>query len=93
VADGKVPKSLRRKIFRRDGYACADCGIVGWEQPNVSQFTGARWFSYPTPEEDVYLSIDHVVPWSKGGTNAPGNLQVLCTRCNTKKGVKTCQTA
>lgn len=31
------------------------------------------------------LSIDHIVPLSKGGNNLPGNLQTLCRYCNSKK--------
>lgn len=29
--------------------------------------------------------LDHIVPMSKGGANAPGNLQNLCKPCNTAK--------
>ena len=32
------------------------------------------------------LTIDHVVPRSKGGSNARENLQLLCLSCNTEKG-------
>lgn len=32
------------------------------------------------------LTIDHIVPKSKGGTNDPGNLQTMCRICNSKKG-------
>jgi 5-methylcytosine-specific restriction protein A len=28
------------------------------------------------------LTLDHVIPVSMGGTNAPGNLQTLCEPCN-----------
>lgn len=32
------------------------------------------------------LAVDHIVPLSKGGANDMSNFQVLCRRCNSKKG-------
>lgn len=32
------------------------------------------------------LTIDHVQPWSLGGTDDEDNLQVLCRHCNSSKG-------
>lgn len=34
------------------------------------------------------LSVDHIYPESKGGSMDLDNLQTLCRRCNSKKGVK-----
>ena len=35
------------------------------------------------------LQIDHIVPFSQGGTTAKENLQTLCKSCNCIKGTKT----
>lgn len=37
----------------------------------------------------VPYTIDHNVPVSRGGTNWPNNLGLLCGLCNSKKGAKT----
>ena len=34
------------------------------------------------------LSIDHIVPESRGGTLVNDNLQTLCKSCNSKKGAE-----
>jgi|GEM_PF-1228637 len=37
---------------------------------------------------DKQLTIDHIVPISKGGNSSDENLRTLCKTCNTKKGNK-----
>lgn len=32
--------------------------------------------------DDVRLEVDHILPWSAGGTNATDNLRTLCLDCN-----------
>ncbi len=49
---------------------------------NLCQYCGKRF----KPSE---LSLDHVVPRSRGGINAWENLVCCCVRCNVKKGGRT----
>ena len=50
-----------------------------WERDNFTcQVCGSR----------RYLSIDHIVPVSKGGQTIKENLQTLCLSCNSRKGDK-----
>lgn len=37
-------------------------------------------------QQGAQLCIDHIVPWSLGGTNDLDNLQTLCVQCNNIKG-------
>lgn len=58
--------------------------------------TGAS--RYQVFERDAYrcqqcggwhdLTIDHVIPRARGGTNDLANLQTLCRSCNSKKGAR-----
>jgi 5-methylcytosine-specific restriction endonuclease McrA len=36
-------------------------------------------------DKKVKLEVDHIVPVSRGGTNDPHNLQILCRNCNQLK--------
>jgi 5-methylcytosine-specific restriction endonuclease McrA len=47
-----------------------------WDRDNFTcQKCKSRWL----------LTIDHIVPWSKGGTHHMENLRTLCKFCNSKK--------
>ena len=75
--------SMRRRVFREDGYKCANCGLEGYER----KFPRGG-YGYYTKVPGVFLSIAHIVAKSKGGTHERQNLRILCTPCNITKGVK-----
>ena len=50
---------------------------------------GLRYkFKCANCEATENLTIDHIKPVSKGGTDDPSNLQLLCKSCNSSKGAK-----
>lgn len=64
------------RIARRDGTICKWCG----EPVDMSLVgSGSKWAP----------SIDHIIPWSRGGTNAPKNLCLMHRVCNAQKGTTT----
>lgn len=63
--------------YRRRGY---NAGYVDWDA--VESLNKICNMCKSTDD----LTLDHIKPLSKGGTNDISNLQVLCRRCNAKKG-------
>src|SRR5579864_3755109 len=41
-----------------------------------------------TIENGARLTLDHLTPYSKGGSNQPANLVTSCSRCNSSRGTR-----
>ena len=65
----------RRNLFHRDGHRCQYCGCGGGAAGGGSG--------------GVSLSIDHVIPRSRGGAHSWDNVTTACLRCNVNKGSRT----
>jgi 5-methylcytosine-specific restriction endonuclease McrA len=66
---GKVAPTTRVKVYERDQGLCRYCGV----ELDVTGF-GPRMFT-----------VDHVVPWSRGGSKQIENLAAACQTCNGRK--------
>lgn len=62
-------------VADRDG---ADCRWCGEPVDFALVGTASKWAP----------SVDHLIPWSRGGTNDPDNLQLLHRVCNARKGAR-----
>jgi hypothetical protein len=65
----------RQNIFKRDDYTCQYCGITRREIRELARVG-----------ENIELTLDHLVPRSKGGkVKSFMNVVAACSRCNTEK--------
>lgn len=72
----------RMKIYVRDKYQCQFCSIkIG------KMFVDEHGKKRPLEVRD--LTLDHIHPKSRGGSNLPSNLVTACKPCNQRKGNRT----
>lgn len=81
----KFKEHDRMRVFYHKGVECVICKRKATQLAVGIDFTGSEHI-------DIYddkfypLTVDHIIPKSKGGTNDLENLQPMCAKCNFKKG-------
>lgn len=81
----KYKNHKRLRVFYNKGCKCVECGIEGTILALGKDVGGNTHIDVYT--DDLYpLTIDHILPKSKGGSNELDNLQPMCCLCNWAKG-------
>lgn len=70
-----IPKPYRRVVYERDSYTCAYCGEQSSKEIELSK--------------SAKLSIDHIIPATRGGRSSIENLLTCCKDCNGEKNDRT----
>ena len=82
--------SSKMKLIKQT-QECACCGLKGsFFHLEAGEHHGPHLNLYGIGPRNrhVRLTVDHILPHSKGGTRNMNNVQLLCEKCNNKKGNK-----
>ena len=75
----QINQSIRFSVFEKHNGICCKCG-------RKTRFFHSLHDGYYLGDDRVAGSVDHIVPVSKGGTNAIDNLRWMCRHCNCSAG-------
>jgi 5-methylcytosine-specific restriction endonuclease McrA len=83
--------AVKAEVLRRDGHHCRFCGIpvirseirmrICYAYPHL-KIWGKTNLSQHAAFQTMWAQYDHVVPYTRGGNNEPGNLVITCAPCN-----------
>ena len=75
IARTSIPKPFVRHVLNRDNYTCVYCGTESDQATEASR--------------KAILSIDHIIPETRGGSASVANLACCCRKCNNEKNDRT----
>ncbi len=93
----KIKPSSRYALFKDKGIKCIKCGISGSfiaKECNLNLYLKGinsfhlNLYAITRNGDEVLMTKDHIIPKSKGGENSLSNYQVMCQKCNLRKGNK-----
>lgn len=79
---------VRAIVFQRDNHTCQGCGSRPMRSMRVQHavmYGRDHLCSWCDPALENGLELDHIVPWSAGGSDRSDNLRSLCSRCNSDR--------
>ena len=85
--------SDRYFLFLTQGVVCAHCGLEGKYFGLDTSFPASKLrrahfnlYALTAEGKEMLMTKDHIRPKSKGGKDRLENYQVLCQKCNNRKG-------
>ncbi|MGV8131884.1 MAG: HNH endonuclease [Candidatus Pacearchaeota archaeon] len=82
--------SWRYRVYAQKGTTCVTCGLkanyFALERDNKQKAMPHLNLYALVNGKEIMMTIDHIIPKSKGGSNDMENLQPMCSNCNEKKG-------
>jgi 5-methylcytosine-specific restriction endonuclease McrA len=81
----KYSNHRRLQVFAKKGTTCVRCGVQGVHLMSSIDPGGGYHVDLFTADFTL-MTIDHIVPRSKGGGSTLANYQPMCQYCNSRKG-------
>lgn len=82
------PESRRIQWYKRMSIIRATAGAYRMTRADIIARDGAICYLCGIEFPHNLLTIEHVIPLSRGGGHTPDNLRVACGPCNSRKGAK-----
>lgn len=75
----------RLQVFASKGTVCVRCGVEGVHLLSSVNPSGGHHVDLYTASF-VLMTVDHILPKSRGGASELANYQPMCQHCNGRKG-------